>query len=473
MRFGSVCSGIEAASVAFGPLGWEAAWFSEIEPFPCGVLAHHFPGVPNLGDMNALPEMILSGAAEAPDMLCGGTPCQAFSFAGKRQSLDDERGNLSLTFCEVADAIDAVRNKHGRDAVVVFWENVPGVLSTKDNAFGCFLGRLVGADAPLSSGAGRWPRAGVVAGPKRKAAWRVLDAQYFGVPQRRRRVFAVASARNDIDPAKILFECARVRGHFEESREARESVAGYVESCFGAFREDTIAGTAKASGGALGGGSETPIVDKCYDMTHACDVIRENGVVPTLNARMGTGGNQIPIVLSHPQGAGMRSYSDGKTGALTATKSSEPCYVLAENTIGRRPETGGNGNGWQKGVSYTLNATGVHGVCVPIDTMNIGERKGGSNGLGIGVDGDPSYTLTKGHAHAIATERVVRKLTPIECERLQGFPDNWTKIPYRGKSAEECPDSPRYKAIGNSWAVPCVAWIGERIKDALNKERDF
>lgn len=229
---------------------------------------------------------------------------------------------------------------------------------------------------------------------------------------------------------------------------------------------------AKASGGALGGGSETLIVDKCYDMTHACDVIRENGVVPTLNARMGTGGNQIPIVLSHPQGAGMRSYSDGKTGALTATKSSEPVIRLAENTIGRKPENGGNGNGWQKGVSYTLNATGVHGVCVPIDTMNIGERKDGSNGLGIGVDGDPSYTLTKGHAHAIATERVVRKLTPIECERLQGFPDNWTKIPYRGKSAEECPDSPRYKAIGNSWAVPCVRWIGERIKGKLNKQEN-
>lgn len=203
MRFGSVCSGIEAASVAFGPLGWEAAWFSEIEPFPCGVLAHHFPGVPNLGDMNALPEMILSGAAEAPDMLCGGTPCQAFSFAGKRQSLDDERGNLSLTFCEVADAIDAVRNKHGRDAVVVFWENVPGVLSTKDNAFGCFLGRLVGADAPLSSGAERWPSAGVVAGPKRKAAWRVLDAQHFGVPQRRRRVFVIASSREGFEKGSI------------------------------------------------------------------------------------------------------------------------------------------------------------------------------------------------------------------------------------------------------------------------------
>lgn len=182
VRFGSVCSGIEAASVAFAPFGWEPAWFSEIEPFPCGVLAHHFPAVPNLGDMNDLPTLVFVGAVEAPDILCGGTPCQAFSVAGARRSLDDARGNLTLTFCEIADAIDESRTEHGLDPAVVFWENVPGVLNTKDNAFGCFLGELVGADAPLSPGANRWPSAGVVAGPKRKAAWRVLDAQHFGVP---------------------------------------------------------------------------------------------------------------------------------------------------------------------------------------------------------------------------------------------------------------------------------------------------
>lgn len=195
MRFGSVCSGIEAASAAWAPLGWKAAWFSEIEPFPCEVLKHHFPGVTNMGDMTLLPERIASGEVEPPDMLCGGTPCQAFSYAGKRLSLDDYRGNLTLTFCEIADSIDHVRTICGDEPCIIFWENVPGVLSTKDNAFGCFLGQLVGADAPLSSGAKRWPSAGVVAGPKRKAAWRVLDAQYFGVPQRRRRVFVVASAR--------------------------------------------------------------------------------------------------------------------------------------------------------------------------------------------------------------------------------------------------------------------------------------
>lgn len=213
MRFGSVCSGIEAASVAWEPLGWKAAWFSEIEPFPSAVLAHHFPDVPNHGDMTALPERILSGEVEAPDLLCGGTPCQAFSVAGLRKSLDDDRGNLSLIFTEVADAIDSVRTISGKQPAIIFWENVPGVLNTKDNAFGCFLGQLVGADSPLTPDSGRWPCAGYVVGPKRKAAWRVLDAQYFGVPQRRRRVFVVASARErDSIPQKYFLSARACQG---------------------------------------------------------------------------------------------------------------------------------------------------------------------------------------------------------------------------------------------------------------------
>lgn len=385
MRFGSVCSGIEAASVAWNPLGWEAAWFSEIDPFPCAVLKHRFPEVPNLGDMSTLPERILSGAVEAPDLLCGGTPCQAFSVAGKRLSLDDDRGNLSLVFCRIADAIDSARTFQRRRPSIVFWENVPGVLSTKDNAFGCFLAELVGSNFPLSTPTGRWPSAGVASGPKRQVAWRVLDAQHFGVPQRRKRVFVIASARKDFSPPQILFECQGVRGNSAQSGNEREDLAAFAEGSFGTFRRTPPLATLKASGGFLGGGSENLV---CYDMTHASDVIRSAPTAPTLLSRMGTGGNQIPIVISHPQGAAMRIYDDGKTGALTSTNSSAPIFLSGP---------------------------------------------------------------------------VVRRLTPIECERLQGFPDNWTKIPYRGKSAEECPDSPRYKAIGNSWAVPCVAWIGKRI----------
>ena len=149
MRFGSVCSGIEAASVAFGPLGWKAAWFAEVEPFPSAVLAHHYPETPNLGDMTAIARRVLTGEVEAPDVLCGGTPCQAFSVAGLRESLADERGNLTLKFVELADAIDHVRVTRGDEPAIVFWENVPGVLSTKDNAFGCFLAGLAGEDEPL------------------------------------------------------------------------------------------------------------------------------------------------------------------------------------------------------------------------------------------------------------------------------------------------------------------------------------
>lgn len=253
IRFGSVCSGVEAASLAFGPLGWKAAWFSEIEPFPCAVLAQRYPDVPNLGDMTKLPELIRAGGVELPDVFCGGTPCQAFSLAGLRRSLDDARGNLSLVFCEIANELDSARSVQGLPPIIVFWENVPGVLNTKDNAFGCFLAGLSGASAPLSSGTGRWPNAGLVAGEKRRVAWRVLDAQYFGVPQRRRRVYVVASARVGFDPAKVLFERCGMQGNSASSGVSEEDAAAFAEGSFGAFRESRVAGTCRASGGALGG----------------------------------------------------------------------------------------------------------------------------------------------------------------------------------------------------------------------------
>ena len=491
MRFGSVCSGIEAASVAWAPLGWKAAWFSEIEPFPCEVLKHHFPGVTNMGDMTLLPERIASGEVEPPDMLCGGTPCQAFSYAGKRRSLDDYRGNLSLTFCDIADSIDEVRTICGDEPCIVFWENVPGVLSTKDNAFGCFLGQLVGADAPLSPGAKRWPCAGVVAGPKRKAAWRVLDAQHFGVPQRRRRVFVVASARERVDPAEILFERKGVCGDSEKGGSQRQDAAAFTLGSFAQYREGV--GTLKAQGGDIGGGSETIVVEpSVYDMTHACDVIRESELSPTLQARMGTGGNQIPLVLSQGQGGDvsvssrlvptLKTCSNASSrsmplvlsengsdrtvcvGITPPLKTTTPCYCLAENTIGREPKNGGNGLGVSEDLGFTLNATGVHGVLAPCYCLNDhgGER--------IDAELDRTCTLraeTHRHEQIVVNLSHVRRLTPVECERLQGFPGNWTRIPYRGKPAEQCPDAPRYKAIGNSWAVPVVRWIGNRMKENL------
>ena len=228
--FGSVCSGIEAASVAFAPLGWRASWFSEIEPFPCSVLAHHYPAVPNLGDMTTIARRVLTGEVDAPDVLCGGTPCQAFSVAGLRESLSDERGNLTLRFVGLADAIDHVRGRAGKPACIVLWENVPGVLSTKDNAFGCFLAGLAGEDEPLRPPGKGWADAGAVYGPSRAIAWRTLDAQYFGLAQRRRRVFVVASARNGFDPCTVLFEWQGMRRDHPPRRETRQDVAGTLSA---------------------------------------------------------------------------------------------------------------------------------------------------------------------------------------------------------------------------------------------------
>lgn len=188
-------------------------------------------------------------------------------------------------------------------------------------------------------------------------------------------------------------------------------------------------------------------MQKIYDMTHANHVIRESDKCPTLLARMGTGGNQVPLVLS--ENGTDRAIEIDKSPPL---KTTTPIYCLAENTIGRKPENGGNG------------------IVYPIDTMNLNGRKDDSNGTGIGAAGAPSYTLTRGHSHAVATASAVRKLLPVECERLQGFPDGWTQIPYRGKPAEQCPDAPRYKALGNSWAVPVVRWIGQRIEKEMSNE---
>ena len=227
MRYGSVCSGIEAATVAWHGLGWAPAWFAEIEAFPSAVLAHHYPLVPNLGDMTAIAAAVRAGLVEAPDVLVGGTPCQAFSVAGLRAGMLDPRGQLTLSYVDLLNAID--KQRPGAECIA-YWENVPGVLSDRENAFGCFLGLLAGSDGELFPPGKSWPNAGYVLGPERAIAWRVLDAQYFGVAQRRRRVFVVASARAGFDPAALLFESDGVRRDHPPSRETREDVAGTVSA---------------------------------------------------------------------------------------------------------------------------------------------------------------------------------------------------------------------------------------------------
>jgi DNA (cytosine-5)-methyltransferase 1 len=429
MRFGSVCSGIEAASVAWHPLGWQAAWFSEIEPFPSAVLAHHYPDVPNLGDMTTLPKRILLGEVEAPDLFCGGTPCQAFSVAGLRRSLDDERGNLSLTFCEIADAVDHIRVRAGKPAAIVFWENVPGVLSTADNAFGCFLAGLAGEDDPLLPPGGKWSNSGCVYGPQRAVAWRTLDAQYFGVAQRRKRVFVVASARNDFDPAAVLFEWDGVRRDTAPSREAGKGAAGgFARSVALRGREgggtielgDDIGGCLRASGG---GGDKPHVITMAHGQGGA-EIGFDRG--PTLTCNHEAPIAAYPTTTHTLRGEGFDASEDG-TGRGT------PLVPVAWSIM---PQNSGR----------DYKARQVE-VLQPL--MAAGPQHGNQGG------------------DIIQTAMQVRRLTPVECERLQGFPDNYTAIPWRKKPASECPDGPRYKALGNSWAVPVVRWIGRRIASAL------
>lgn len=325
MRYLSVCSGIEAATAAWHPLGWKPVGFSEIEKFPAAVLAHHYPDVPNFGDMTKYEEW---PDDLAPDVLVGGTPCQSFSVAGLRKGLDDPRGNLMLTF-------GAIAAKYRPEWLV--WENVPGVLSSNGGRdFGTFLGML----AELGYG----------------FAYRVLDAQYFGLAQRRRRVFIVANSRDWRRAAAVLFERHSLSGHPAPRREAGEELA------------------------------------KCLT-----------------------------------RGAAQRFDSETETMIPYSSCAHSPPIAFP----------------WQLGGSMALS-------------------------VDVGVTG----TLVKNQTHAVQIMDSVRRLTPRECERLQGFPDDYTAIPWRKKPASECPDGPRYKALGNSMAVPVMRWIGERIA-ALAAQREL
>jgi len=498
MRFGSVCSGIEAASVAWGPLGWQAAWFAEIEAFPSAVLAHHYPEVKNLGDMTQIPALIQRGEVEAPDILCGGTPCQAFSVAGLRRSLDDARGNLSLTFCEIANAIDSVRAVRGERASIVFWENVPGVLSTADNAFGCFLAGLAGEDEPLVAPGGKWTDAGVVLGPTRAVAWRILDAQYFGLAQRRRRVFVVASARDDFDPAAVLLEWDGVRRDSAPSREAGEGIAN-------ALTDRADRGGTNSEGQRLipqsvaktvcaGGHSNNPLDENllpvAFQETADC-LTAAYGTKWNGNASADNGSLFVaqPVGIFQDSEFGVQQYDSA--GTLRAGRIPEHQMVMQPVAI--RPDATPK---WQDDLAFTLTqpsptggghpqAIAFHPTQDPISSTDICHSISSGNGQGCATAAiafDPynqacapvTHTLRKGRS-ATGDEipqtvqgMQVRRLTPVECERLQGFPDNYTAIPWRKKPASECPDGPRYKALGNSWAVPVVRWIGWRIECLSN-----
>ena len=532
ITYGSVCSGIEAASVAWEVLGWRPSWFSQFDPehnykngpdFPSAVLAHHWPHIKNLGDMTKIAAAIRSGEIEAPDVLVGGTPCQAFSIAGLRNGLTDSRGQLTLAFVELVNAIDEKRREQGKSPVIVVWENVPGVFSSKDNAFGCFLAGLAGESRELESPGRKWTNAGYVLGPERAVCWRVLDAQFFGVAQRRRRVFVIASARGDIDPAKILFESEGMRRDTPPCRKAGKGITANTGHRIangshwdGEYNPHPTLNQSHNIGGIgqsdqelfsqRGGGivgvfrmrafgeyvnDETASTVKARDHKDATDLtVTYSDVSRTLLAKSndsmaedldtyaihGTQDPGININFAHTLGR-----NHGQENAVA--------YGIPGNWIGRAPGNGGNATVPMDNISPCLTVADRHGVAY---AFKAGQ---GAKAGGIGWAEEQSPTLTAASSGSnlspsVMKNMAVRRLTPVECERLQGFPDNHTLIPRDKRkqitvdeyayvrhhnpkiTAEEAyrlaKDGPRYKAIGNSMAVPVMHWIGKRIKEALN-----
>lgn len=539
ITFGSGCSGIEAASVAWEPIGFTPVWFAQFDPehdyskgpdFPSALLDHHWPHVPNLGDLTTVRHQIELGY-DAPDVFVAGTPCQAYSVAGKREGLSDERGALTLEYVKILDTIDEQRKQQGKPAAIGLWENVPGVLSSKDNAFGCFLGDLAGEDCELVPPGKRWSNAGCVFGPKRTVAWRVLDAQYFGVAQRRRRVFVVASAREGVDPVELLFEFEGVRRDTAPSRETEKVVAaltangvgtrgaddnqaqaghlihatGFRMVAFGEYADDGTASTMKArdykdaTDLAVVSVHGTQDPDTNIELAHTLgrNHGQENAVAYSVSLRGREGG--ATAELGGEVAGCLRSSSGGGDKAHVLIAFSSKDYG-GDATVDMSPTLRACGH-----TNSHANAGAPPAVAYPI--LEVGKRTGTSTtdpraGLGIGSDGDPMFTLQAGAQHGVAAfaensrqevrfeggdgqitgalssgggkagqgypaamvGMAVRRLTPVECERLQGFPDGHTDVPYRGKPAA---DGHRYKAIGNSKAIPCVTWLGRRIKKQI------
>lgn len=389
LRFISLCSGIEAATVAFP--NWKPVAFAENDVFCSLFLADRYPDVPNLGDITKVDWQHLEGVA---DIVVGGPPCQAFSLSGLRKSLDDPRGQLTLHYVQIVNQIKPP---------LLFYEQVPNILSAKDNAFGCLLAGLLGAKLPLKPDGKRWGNSGFLVGSRRAVAWRILDAQHFGVPQRRRRLFLVgfdprnahrlvgATSGEDLRrlcgiPAAVLFEPESGSGNTATGRQAQSEAARRLESN---FRSGCVGIQASSKG--YNGFSQ---------------------VMPTLTARCSNGLMQGQTAFGIVQDLWAFSYKN------------------SGKDVGR--------------ILPTLRA-GSH-------------KDSHANG---GVPPAVAYTLNK--------ERIVRKLTPVECLRAQGFPGDYLDFPYKGKPL--APEGLRYKATGNSWAVPVVAWIGDRLDKVVAEVR--
>jgi len=473
MRYLSVCSGIEAASVAWHHLGWQPVGFSEIEPFPAAVLAHRFPNIPNYGDMTKHEQWPLRPGSI--DLLVGGTPCQSYSVAGLRQGLADPRGSLMLTYLAIADRL---RPKW------LVWENVPGVLSSnRGRDFGTFLGAL----GNLGYG---W-------------AYRVLDAQYVrvggwtrAVPQRRRRVFVVARLieRDTVDwaaPGEILALAEGLQRHLEARRAKGKGtpadVEGSVARCIktGEMKRqdfETCTMIAQPTAGTLGTrglrphteldghGAYIPVAPVPYDLFQITAPVNRQNRAPGDPCHTLAKDNAAHAAVAFDWQKGNDIYNP-RPSTMNVQHECTP-------TIGttRTPavahgfySTGGtHGLNQQPEVSPAVKVDSGLGIpSPPAVAFTVGNA---ARGQGPSPSSEVFPTLKSGEGRglddqwpSVMTNMTVRRLTPRECERLQGFPDDWTMIPYRGKPPEQCPDGPRYKALGNSMACNCMAWIGERI----------
>lgn len=436
MRYLSVCSGIEAASVAWHPLGWEPVAFSEIEPFPCSVLEHRFPGVPNLGDMTKFEEWDIEPGSV--DVLVGGTPCQSFSIAGLRGGLKDGRGNLALTYCRIVQKLQPKW---------FVWENVPGVLSSNS---GRDFGSIVGAMADLGY----------------YLAYRVLDAQHFGVPQRRRRVFVVGCAGDWRRAAAVLFEPGCVSGDSQKGSKKKQNVAALTATGVGTCGADDnqgqaghlIAHSLRAEGfdaSEDGTGRGTPLVAAAItSRPYSDNVAAESKLIPSTGNR------------AHCLNAGGMGRQDYETETMIACTlpASEGGVSSGYHPVVTACRTAGDGCVYDEG-DKTAPLTTASDPSANIVAFS--GRNRGDDGRGYdrppNVTGDVAGTVDTVKPGNVAGPTIgVRRLTPRECERLQGFPDDWTLVPHRGKPAA---DGPRYKAIGNSMAVPVMRWIGSRISE--------
>ena len=448
MNYLSVCSGIEAATCAWHHMGWNPVGFSEIEPFPSAVLKHHYPTVPNLGDMTKYKEWNLDSVG----LLVGGTPCQSFSVAGLRKGLEDPRGNLALTYVGI---LDKFRPKW------CIWENVPGVLSSNGGRdFGSFLGALVECGYGF--------------------AYRVLDAQNFGVPQRRRRVFVVGCLGDWESAAKVLFESDCLSGNNTKSRVKKEATATYSERGIayggtdGECADTVTSRWAKGSGGPSGSECGLFVAHKVYETHPADSRVKEMGdVCQTVTSRWGTGGGNVPLVQSFGFEPGIAK-REGNPNRFVEESSPTLRANMGDNQVAvaysiREDAKANNFSATPLEVTPALQAMqpsvqSHHAQTFVVDRAAFNQ---GQNALY-----EPKIeqtevmpTLVSKGPHAVMNHMAVRRLTPTECERLQGFKDSYTLIPWKkGKS----PDGHRYKALGNSMAVPVMKWIGERINE-INK----